>query len=231
METWHKPAKVPPIQCCSRCYSGGGAGGAWANESKPMGPLVDPQKTIGIQIGTVSFVDEGVNKVLDILQERGQVNTLFLAYSFMTGGPAAGRFRAGRFPITVSRSTALSMAGTSQPRTRSSIKTRYCTSGGHYVHYEAGCSRLPQLVTAGKGGSGFHQAVPYSTRSQRGLHSRRSCACLEIEKDPQNAFKYTAKGNLVAVVTNGTAVLGLGDIGALAGKPVIDNQLRVGVSH
>lgn len=55
--------------------------------------------------------------------------------------------------------------------------------------------------------------------------------CLEIEKDPQNAFKYTAKGNLVAVVTNGTAVLGLGDIGALAGKPVIDNQLRVGVSH
>ena len=38
--------------------------------------------------------------------------------------------------------------------------------------------------------------------------------CLEIEKNPQDAFKYTNKGNLVAVVTNGTAVLGLGDIGA-----------------
>jgi malate dehydrogenase (oxaloacetate-decarboxylating)(NADP+) len=48
--------------------------------------------------------------------------------------------------------------------------------------------------------------------------------CLEIEKDPQDAFKYTAKGNLVAVVTNGTAVLGLGDIGALAGKPVMEGK-------
>jgi malic enzyme len=42
--------------------------------------------------------------------------------------------------------------------------------------------------------------------------------CLEIEKNSLDAFKYTAKGNLVAVVSNGTAVLGLGDIGALAGK-------------
>jgi malate dehydrogenase (oxaloacetate-decarboxylating)(NADP+) len=48
--------------------------------------------------------------------------------------------------------------------------------------------------------------------------------CLEIEKNPQDAFKYTAKGNLVAVVTNGTAVLGLGDIGALAGKPVMEGK-------
>src|SRR5271169_2871987 len=48
--------------------------------------------------------------------------------------------------------------------------------------------------------------------------------CLEIEKTPQDAFKYTAKGNLVAVVTNGTAVLGLGDIGALAGKPVMEGK-------
>ena len=42
---------------------------------------------------------------------------------------------------------------------------------------------------------------------------------MEIHADPQNAYKYTAKGNLVAVISNGTAVLGLGDIGALAGKP------------
>ena len=48
--------------------------------------------------------------------------------------------------------------------------------------------------------------------------------CLEIEKNPQDAYLYTAKGNLVAVVSNGTAVLGLGDIGALAGKPVMEGK-------
>jgi malate dehydrogenase (oxaloacetate-decarboxylating)(NADP+) len=48
--------------------------------------------------------------------------------------------------------------------------------------------------------------------------------CLEIEKNPEDAYKYTAKGNLVAVVSNGTAVLGLGDIGALAGKPVMEGK-------
>jgi len=48
--------------------------------------------------------------------------------------------------------------------------------------------------------------------------------CLEIQKNPQDAYKYTARGNLVAVVTNGTAVLGLGDIGALAGKPVMEGK-------
>ena len=48
--------------------------------------------------------------------------------------------------------------------------------------------------------------------------------CLEIQKNPHDAFKYTARGNLVAVVSNGTAVLGLGDIGALAGKPVMEGK-------
>src|SRR3954467_5271497 len=48
--------------------------------------------------------------------------------------------------------------------------------------------------------------------------------CLEIEKDNDLAYKYTAKGNLVAVVTNGTAVLGLGNIGAIAGKPVMEGK-------
>jgi malate dehydrogenase (oxaloacetate-decarboxylating)(NADP+) len=48
--------------------------------------------------------------------------------------------------------------------------------------------------------------------------------CLAIEKDPGLAYKYTAKGNLVAVVTNGTAVLGLGNIGPLAGKPVMEGK-------
>ena len=48
--------------------------------------------------------------------------------------------------------------------------------------------------------------------------------CLEIKNNPEDAYKYTAKGNLVAVVTNGTAVLGLGNIGALAGKPVMEGK-------
>jgi malate dehydrogenase (oxaloacetate-decarboxylating)(NADP+) len=48
--------------------------------------------------------------------------------------------------------------------------------------------------------------------------------CLEIEKNPDDAYLYTAKGNLVAVVSNGTAVLGLGNIGALAGKPVMEGK-------
>jgi malate dehydrogenase (oxaloacetate-decarboxylating)(NADP+) len=48
--------------------------------------------------------------------------------------------------------------------------------------------------------------------------------CNEIKADPERAYKYTAKGNLVAVVTNGTAVLGLGNIGALAGKPVMEGK-------
>jgi len=48
--------------------------------------------------------------------------------------------------------------------------------------------------------------------------------CLEIEKNPEDAYKYTDKGNLVAVISNGTAVLGLGDIGAVAGKPVMEGK-------
>jgi malate dehydrogenase (oxaloacetate-decarboxylating)(NADP+) len=48
--------------------------------------------------------------------------------------------------------------------------------------------------------------------------------CLEIERDPSLAYKYTAKGNLVAVISNGTAVLGLGNIGPLAGKPVMEGK-------
>ena len=48
--------------------------------------------------------------------------------------------------------------------------------------------------------------------------------CEEIVKDPNNAYKYTSRGNLVAVITNGTAVLGLGDIGPLAGKPVMEGK-------
>src|SRR5215469_566589 len=48
--------------------------------------------------------------------------------------------------------------------------------------------------------------------------------CLRIEKDPASAFDYTSKGNFVAVISNGTAVLGLGDLGALAAKPVMEGK-------
>ena len=48
--------------------------------------------------------------------------------------------------------------------------------------------------------------------------------CLEIQQTPDDAYKYTAKGNLVAVISNGTAVLGLGDIGAMSGKPVMEGK-------
>ena len=48
--------------------------------------------------------------------------------------------------------------------------------------------------------------------------------CLEIQKNPDDAYRYTDKGNLVAVISNGTAVLGLGDIGAISGKPVMEGK-------
>ncbi len=51
--------------------------------------------------------------------------------------------------------------------------------------------------------------------------------CRAIQRDPNLAYQYTAKGNLVAVVTNGTAVLGLGDIGPLAGKPVMEGKANL----
>ncbi|MBR5775848.1 MAG: NADP-dependent malic enzyme [Bacteroidaceae bacterium] len=67
---------------------------------------------------------------------------------------------------------------------------------------------------------------PYRTQSDLSLAYSPGVAepCLEIEKNPQDAYKYTAKGNLVAVISNGTAVLGLGDIGAMAGKPVMEGK-------
>src|SRR5258707_5149922 len=51
--------------------------------------------------------------------------------------------------------------------------------------------------------------------------------CLAIAENPEMAWEYTARGNLVAVVTNGTAVLGLGNIGPLAGKPVLEGKARL----
>lgn len=67
---------------------------------------------------------------------------------------------------------------------------------------------------------------PYSTQKDLSLAYTPGVAkpCLEIQKNPEDVYKYTIKGNLVAVITNGTAVLGLGDIGPEAGKPVMEGK-------
>ena len=67
---------------------------------------------------------------------------------------------------------------------------------------------------------------PYSSQHDLALAYSPGVAfpCLEIEKNPEDAYRYTNKGNLIGVVSNGTAVLGLGDIGALAGKPVMEGK-------
>ena len=67
---------------------------------------------------------------------------------------------------------------------------------------------------------------PYSSQRDLSLAYSPGVAepCLEIEKDQSKAYDYTSKGNLVAVISNGTAVLGLGDIGAVAGKPVMEGK-------
>jgi malate dehydrogenase (oxaloacetate-decarboxylating)(NADP+) len=67
---------------------------------------------------------------------------------------------------------------------------------------------------------------PYNTQRDLSMAYTPGVAdpCIEIEKNPDEAYKYTAKGNLVAVISNGTAVLGLGNIGPLAGKPVMEGK-------
>ena len=85
------------------------------------------------------------------------------------------------------------------------------------------------LLYHSEGRPGKIQVVPTKSHStQRDLSLAYSPGvaepCLEIEKNPDDAYLYTAKGNLVAVISNGTAVLGLGNIGALAGKPVMEGK-------
>ncbi|KAA1245134.1 NADP-dependent malic enzyme [Aquimarina sp. RZ0] len=89
--------------------------------------------------------------------------------------------------------------------------------------------RREALVYHAKPTPGKIKVVPtkkYATQRDLSLAYSPGVAepCLEIEKDPANAYKYTAKGNLVAVISNGTAVLGLGDIGPEASKPVMEGK-------
>ena len=67
---------------------------------------------------------------------------------------------------------------------------------------------------------------PYATQADLALAYSPGVAypCLDIKDDPDKVYDYTDKGNLVAVISNGTAVLGLGNIGALAGKPVMEGK-------
>ncbi len=80
-----------------------------------------------------------------------------------------------------------------------------------------------------KGRPGKIEVVPTkATKTQRDLSLAYSpgvaIPCIEIKENPENVYKYTAKGNLVGVISNGTAVLGLGDIGPEAGKPVMEGK-------
>jgi malate dehydrogenase (oxaloacetate-decarboxylating)(NADP+) len=106
---------------------------------------------------------------------------------------------------------------------------------------------LPTL-TANRGGKAMEDTLAQAAREYhryptpgkisvtptKGMTNQRDLAlayspgvavpCLDIQKDPLQAYDYTAKGNLVAVISNGTAVLGLGNIGAMAGKPVMEGK-------
>ncbi len=82
------------------------------------------------------------------------------------------------------------------------------------------CARAPrQAANLG------HQTAGHATRPVAGLFARRGGSpCLRIAENPDAAYDYTARGNIVAVISNGTAVLGLGDLGALASKPVMEGK-------
>ncbi len=89
--------------------------------------------------------------------------------------------------------------------------------------------RREALLYHAKPTPGKIQVVPtkkYATQRDLALAYSPGVAepCIEIAKDVNNVYKYTAKGNLVAVISNGTAVLGLGDIGAEASKPVMEGK-------
>lgn len=89
--------------------------------------------------------------------------------------------------------------------------------------------RKDALIYHSKGRPGKIEVIPtkpYSTQRDLSLAYSPGVAdpCLAIQKNPDDVYKYTAKGNLVAVISNGTAVLGLGDIGAEAGKPVMEGK-------
>ena len=99
---------------------------------------------------------------------------------------------------------------------------QYRKGGGNMDYYKAAL----ELHEQHKGKIEVTAKVPVKTRDDLSAAYTPGVAepCREIAKDPAAAYTYTAKGNLVAVVTNGTAVLGLGDIGAAAAMPVMEGK-------
>ena len=92
------------------------------------------------------------------------------------------------------------------------------------IHYEKEALRYHREPRPGK--TEVVPTKPFITQADLSLAYTPGVAvpCLEIEKDPQKSFEYTNRANLIAVITNGTAVLGLGAIGALASKPVMEGK-------
>ena len=114
------------------------------------------------------------------------------------------------------------------------MKIMYCTVvtlNDNFNNYQAmhKVTKEDALIYHSRGRHGKIEVIPtkpYDNQFDLSLAYTPGVAypCLEIEKTPEDAYNYTAKGNLVAVISNGTAVLGLGDIGALAGKPVMEGK-------
>ena len=97
-------------------------------------------------------------------------------------------------------------------------------AGRREKDHARGGARVPLARPHGKDRGRPDEAVPHPARSLARLHPRRRRAVPRDRARPGDVYKYTAKGNLVAVITNGTAVLGLGNIGPLAGKPVMEGK-------
>lgn len=100
-------------------------------------------------------------------------------------------------------------------------------SGDNKSNYSSKELEALQFHSEGKPGKvGMHAIKPLNTQRELALAYSPGVAipCLEIAKDPEKAYDYTSKGNYVAVISNGTAVLGLGNLGAIAGKPVMEGK-------
>jgi len=99
----------------------------------------------------------------------------------------------------------------------------------HNTHDHMSATDHESLVMHASGRPGkleIHPTKPLTTQRDLSLAYSPGVAapCLEIQRDPQLAYDYTAKGNIVAIISNGTAVLGLGDLGAQASKPVMEGK-------
>ncbi len=118
-------------------------------------------------------------------------------------GPQAGRIRCQR-------------RATARERRWSATRWAISTATRSIMHRQGRPGKIEIIA---------HQAAGHPARPGAGLFAgRRGAGACAIAEDPSPAYDYTTKGNLVAVISNGTAVLGLGDLGALASKPVMEGK-------